>query len=430
VAHLTAKSSYGQLTERLNKFPTGAAESETLYRILSHLFTEEEARQVSLLPVAPFRLDAAARAWKVDELEARRRLDALADKALIVDTRLDGGTLYFLPPPMAGFFEFSLMRTRGGHDKAALSQLYAQYLDDDDAFTRQLYEGGDTQLGRMLVHEGALPDDDTLEVLDRDRATAMITEADGLAVGLCYCRHKMDHHGEACDAPQSICMGLNASADVLVRHDLGRRIDVAEGLYLLEQAREAGLVQFAENVQRRPHFICNCCRCCCETLVAARRFAHLQPVHTTAFIPRIDADRCNACGACTGVCPVECIAIEEHGPDGNGGEPRTSRAVVDERRCLGCGVCVPACKADAVHLANRPERIITPVDSAHRTVLMAIERGKLQNLLFAEQARGSHRALAAVFGVLFELPPTKQLLANRQLKSRYLGAIFSRKRFW
>ena len=32
----------------------------------------------------------------------------------------------------------------------------------------------------------------------------------------------------------------------------------------------------------------------------------------------------------------------------------------------------------------------------------------------------SHRALAALFGVILRLPPIKQVLANRQIKSRYL----------
>ena len=42
---------------------------------------------------------------------------------------------------------------------------------------------------------------------------------------------------------------------------------------------------------------------------------------------------------------------------------------------------------------------------------MAIERGKLQNLLFDNQVMFSHRAMAAVLGVILKLPPIKQALA-------------------
>ena len=51
---------------------------------------------------------------------------------------------------------------------------------------------------------------------------------------------------------------------------------------------------------------------------------------------------------------------------------------------------------------------------------MAIERGKLQNLIFDNQLLFSHRAMASVLGVILRLPYVKQLLASEQIKSRYL----------
>ena len=56
-------------------------------------------------------------------------------------------------------------------------------------------------------------------------------------------------------------------------------------------------------------------------------------------------------------------------------------------------------------------------------MLMAIERGKLQNLVFDNQAHLSHRAMAAILGVILRLPPAKQALASRQLRSRYLDRL-------
>ena len=57
---------------------------------------------------------------------------------------------------------------------------------------------------------------------------------------------------------------------------------------------------------------------------------------------------------------------------------------------------------------------------------MAIERGKLQNLIFDNQVLFSHRALAAVLGVILKLPPIKQALASRQVKSRYLETLLKK----
>jgi hypothetical protein len=51
---------------------------------------------------------------------------------------------------------------------------------------------------------------------------------------------------------------------------------------------------------------------------------------------------------------------------------------------------------------------------------MAIEAGKLPNLLFENQAMASHRVMAAVLGGILKLPPVKQSMASEQMQSRYL----------
>ena len=56
---------------------------------------------------------------------------------------------------------------------------------------------------------------------------------------------------------------------------------------------------------------------------------------------------------------------------------------------------------------------------------MAIERGQLQDLIFDNRALCSHRAMAAILGVILRLPPAKQALASRQLRSRYLERVLS-----
>ena len=42
---------YKSLEERINKFPQGAPPSDTLYKILNVLYTEQEAKLVAQLPV-------------------------------------------------------------------------------------------------------------------------------------------------------------------------------------------------------------------------------------------------------------------------------------------------------------------------------------------------------------------------------------------
>jgi ferredoxin len=106
--------------------------------------------------------------------------------------------------------------------------------------------------------------------------------------------------------------------------------------------------------------------------------------------------------------------------------PTKKKAKLDKQQCLGCGVCLKGCKVDALKLISREHMVITPVNSVHRVVLMAIERGKLHNLLFDNQILWSHRAMAAVLGVILKLPPAKQFLASDQFRSRYLVALIRR----
>jgi len=152
MAHHTLKSGYQQLVERLNRFPQGAPPSETLYKILRVLFDEREAGLVALLPIKPFTAAQAARNWQMEELEARKLLESLAGRAILVD--VDG--VYTLPPPMAGFFEFSMMRLRGDIDQKVLGELYFQYMNVEEEFIKALFVNGETQLGRVYVNETAL----------------------------------------------------------------------------------------------------------------------------------------------------------------------------------------------------------------------------------------------------------------------------------
>lgn len=412
---------YHRLMQRLNKFPQGAPPSDLLYKIFSILCTEQEAALLSQLPLLPFSASKAARIWKVSTDAAGTTLEKMAERSLLLDIEREGKTVYLVPPPMAGFFEFSLMRLRPDIDQKELAALFFRYINVEEDFIRDLFGAGETPLGRVMVNEEAIPDEKVCQVLDYERCSEVIRNASHIAVGLCYCRQKMVHAGRGCDAPLEICMTLNLAAESLLRHKVARRVDAAEGLDLLQKARDLNLVQCADNVRRQVNFICHCCGCCCEGLIATRRLAIPNAMYTTNFIQRTDLEACNGCGRCAAVCPVQAITVVA--PLGNG---RGRKPELDAGVCLGCGVCVRSCRAGAVRLEPRAKRILTPINTAHRVVLMAIERGKLQNLIFDNQAYLSHRAMAAILGAILRLPPVKRLMAGEQVKSRYLERILSK----
>ncbi|RQW02749.1 MAG: 4Fe-4S dicluster domain-containing protein [Calditrichaeota bacterium] len=422
MAHHTLKSDYQKLTDRLNRFPQGAPPSDLLYRILSVLFSGREAELVAQLPIKPFTAAKAAKIWKMNQDEARKILDTLAGRALLLDIEKDGQTIYTLPPPMAGFFEFSMMRLRDDVDQKLLAELFYQYLNEQDDFIRALFTNGETQLGRAFVHEPAVAVDQDLCVMDYERASEVIKTASHRGVGICYCRHKMEHMNRACSAPMEICMTFNGVAASLISHGYAREVEVSEGLDLLQLAYENRLVQFGENVREGISFICNCCGCCCEALIAQRRFSVMHPIHTTNFLPEISPENCNGCAKCVRVCPVEAISMVSANNPHN---PKQQKAKLNEDICLGCGICVRECDQNVLRLVQRPERVITPLNSVHRAVVMALERDKLQNLIFDNRALWSHRMMAAFLGAILKLPPVKRVLATKQVKSRYLEYLIT-----
>jgi formate hydrogenlyase subunit 6/NADH:ubiquinone oxidoreductase subunit I len=422
MAHLTTRSAYKNLVDRINQLPQGAPPSELLYKILEMLFTEKEAGFVASLPIKPFTAKEAAYLTKKSISETRNILDKLSSKGILLDVEQNGQSVYSLPPPMAGFFEFSMMRIRNDIDQKVLAELFYQYLNVEEDFIKQLFTGGSTQPGRTFVNEEALSEAHKLEVLDYERASEVIKTASHRAVGMCYCRHKMEHLGKACDAPMEICLTFNDVAASLIKHNIAKEIDLQEGMDLVQTAYDNNLVQFGENVREQVSFICNCCGCCCEAMLAAKKFAMLQPVHTTNYLPVITTEDCNGCGKCVNVCPVEAMSLV------SANDPlkkKKKKAVLNEDICLGCGLCVRSCSSGKIHLIERKQRVITPLNSAHRVVVMAIERGKFQNLIFDQQALWNHRAMAAILGVIVKLPPVKQVLACNQLKSRYLEYLLS-----
>lgn len=150
---------------------------------------------------------------------------------------LEEERFFVLPPPMAGFFEFSMMRLGNGYDQKLLAELFYQYLNVEENFMKDLLCTGETRMGRAFVNENALGTATALEVMDYERATEVIRTASHIGTGTCYCRHKMQHLGKACDAPMQICMSFNSTASSLIKHGIARSVGISEGMDLCSGPR-------------------------------------------------------------------------------------------------------------------------------------------------------------------------------------------------
>ena len=96
---------------------------------------------------------------------------------------------------------------------------------------------------------------------------------------------------------------------------------------------------------------------------------------------------------------------------------------IDDTVCLGCGVCYTMCRSGAIRMRARAQRVFTPENAFDKTVRMAIERGKLADLLFEDPERLSHRAMGRVVHILEKIPPWKAAMAVKPLRSAFLNRL-------
>jgi hypothetical protein len=71
----------------------------------------------------------------------------------------------------------------------------------------------------------------------------------------------------------------------------------------------------------------------------------------------------------------------------------------------------------------RAQRTLVPETVFDQRVMMAIERGRLADLLFDDPGRLSHRAMRAVVHAVERSAPAKAWLASQSLNSSFLKAI-------
>ena len=414
MGHLVGKDLYHKLGKKIDNLTARAPWNDKLYAILKELYTPEEAELIVRMPYGMAGIEQIEKVTGYPRADLSRLLDGLTEKGLVLDVTWGDKSFYSVSPLIIGIFEFTMMRTRGKLNTSEWARLFHDYLQDGSYYHANFGKGQYVSPLRTLPHEEAIEPEQYVEILDYEKAGAIIRDAKKYAIGICSCRHEKQHAGDKkCDIPLDTCSTFDSSAEMLISHGMAREVSREEMLDNLARSRDSGLVFCADNVRKNISFICHCCSCCCNVLLGVTKFGYPNVVVSSNYVPRVDQDACIQCGTCAEACPVNAITIDDV----------TENPVVDETQCLGCGVCALDCLSGSLRLVRREQRVFHPEDTFERVILQSLEQGTLQNLLFNNPQNASHGFMRAFVGGFLKLPPVKRSLMSDALRSRFLGAL-------
>ena len=433
MGHAVGKDIYRELGEKIDNLSFRAPWNETFHALLRELYAPQEADLVIRMPFTLTSFDRLKSITGYDEVLLRNLLDRLCSKGLVMDLWLSDSFHYMPSPFVIGVFELTMMRAAPDRDWKKISRLFHDYMiGQPDFLAANCSHGEKVGLMRTVPHESMISQENAVEILDYEQASAVIEGQSTFAIGTCSCRHTAAHTGtKTCDVPLDTCSSFGMAAEFLLRRGFAKKVSKAEMTDNVARSKNLGLVLNIDNVRKNPSYLCHCCGDCCHLLVGMKKWGYTNIVITSGFLPEIDQGKCTGCGKCARACPIDARTMAA---DNATGSKRKKRPVTDEAICLGCGVCALQCRGRALTLVRRKKRIITPDSTFERILLQCLERGTLQNQLFDNPRSTTLKFMKGFVGGFLRLSPVKRALMSDVLRSTFLAAMkkgaFARGRGW
>ncbi len=341
---------YQRLAKHLSSLGMGYPEKEELLEILRENFTPLEAEVALAIPtrVIPFEavpVGAIVPPSHPSEEALEQILSNLAQRGLLFSKKLENGEVgYALQQFGYGFPQTFFWKGVHTPNAKKMAELIAKYSRREQI--EEVYGKTETKAFRYVPASLSL-EPENHAVFPFEMMEEVIRRVKVIALVHCPCRATAQLIGKKrCDHPLENCMKYDDLAEYLIEKGIGREVTRQEALDVIRKSEEAGLVHLVDNAREGIKHTCNCCGCCCWSVGTIRRKKIPRDVlMATYFLRETDRERCNGCGRCVDICPVQVIRMEGDFP------------VIDQEWCIGCGVCAVPCPSSAVKLVRKTQAI-------------------------------------------------------------------------
>lgn len=336
---------YRKLMAHLGNVGAGYPQFDEFLEVLRKLVTPEEAEVALGLPtrLPPLEvegIDAIARRAQKPVAEIETMLESLARKGFLYKGTDESGNIGYAFIQLGfGFPQIFYWKGEVTDEIKEIHKPLVKYLGKGrDQTPRHIYR---------YVPVNKAVDHALQAVYTYDMMSEVVRKATKIAVVHCPCRQRARLvTGNACKHKLENCIKFNKMAEFVIERGLGREITQEEALEIIRRSEEEGLIHFVDNCQEEVQHNCNCCSCCCWSVMPIKkRLVPRDYIMATYYLRTTDEEACVGCGQCAEDCPLEIITMEEDTP------------VVDESVCIGCGVCLLHCPSDAAKLKKKDDGV-------------------------------------------------------------------------
>ena len=346
---------YVRMRNRINRIGKGIGSipAENSFDMIMNLWSPEDAENYMKMPLHELFTAAnyAAEAGITEE-EAEAILWDQSKRNLIYRVNRAGQYWYSLMPWVNGFWEFCELdilfnKNEGGDPLNPTPDAVAKVAEfnswginnagiDEYNTTFALFRSYPIGV-EAVAEDKLLPYEDWRAVIKRHKL---------ITVSPCQCRSMFKAVGVPIpeEHPMETCLSFGDVAEYFIENNLGRQIDQAEAVSIMENAIAKGMVVEAL-CAKNPDILCCCHADSCGNLMGFRGFNGEVGCakYYSAYTLEYDAEKCLKCGLCVSKCPMHSITQTEEG------------IVVTDNACVRCGQCVPSCPGKARILKQMPD---------------------------------------------------------------------------